>query len=395
MWKRSAALFVFVVVPFLGGCNEWLKVQLKAQNNETVNAAVSIERKGKQGESYGPKDFMVNSKAEVSQEFQARKGGEVSIKYRFSDSDIWIQAEPRTVPNELPPGEDSLSVVQELRPIQQWNQADAKQSLISLANTVEGTPGFPKTDPEDARQGVLGWLQIIDCDRSGNYKGKLWEYRLAPTMEKIPQHGLNISRNTKVINRDIFSDASLTIPLYADISNKFESNSLYNTSWEVQHYAIEYINGDFVVDNSMTSIPAATKASILSILQQNPNAKLIYVHRLAVVQSAIFSYKAGRSVKDTAKASIMTVAKGSFVYSFEESETQYASVPPSVVGIKYFDFGDYTKVKELTYFKSAGGGTSIMTSGVAETETPSGFVRIKSNQLPGRSAPIILGPVMK
>ena len=223
----------------------------------------------------------------------------VSLDNRFdlSSRDVHDSGEPQTI-------------VEVLRPIKRYDDAEARQTFNSLASTL-GLNGKQFTNEDAAREFGTVWIK-----NANNIRLSQWIMRkvtIDSAAKQTYKRKVNVQGST-------VSAVSANVPLFTSIAGGLEQNHLYLLQWDIVYHP--FTNNQLAA-NMFDGVNQDTLKAMLAGLNADTGSSLCYFSSGQIIKSLLYSVTKGR--KNTASGSLsystIFTANSSYVFDAQDAET--------------------------------------------------------------------------
>jgi hypothetical protein len=223
----------------------------------------------------------------------------VSLDNRFdlSSRDVHDSGEPQTI-------------VEVLRPIKRYDDAEARQTFSSLASTL-GLNGKQFTSEDAAREFGTVWIK-----NASNTRLSQWNIRqvaIDSAAKQTYKRKVNVQGST-------VSAVSANVPLFTSIAGGLEQNHLYLLQWDIVYHPF---TNNQLATNMFDGVKSDTLKAVLAGLSADAGAALCYFSSGQVIKSLLYSVTKGRKNNASGSLSYSTVftANSSYVFDAQDAET--------------------------------------------------------------------------
>jgi len=222
-----------------------------------------------------------------------------SLENRFdlSSRDVHDSGEPQTI-------------VEYLRPIKRYDDAEARQTFNSLVSTL-GLSGRQFTNEDAAREFGTVWIK-----NSSNVRLSQWNIRkvsIDSAAKQTYKRKVNVQGST-------LSAVTANVPLFTSIAGGLEQSHLYLLQWDIVYHP--FTNNQLSA-NMFDGVSQDTLNAMLAGLSSNNGATLCYYSAGQVIKSLLYSVTKGRKNAASGSMSYSTIftANSSYVFDAQDAET--------------------------------------------------------------------------
>jgi hypothetical protein len=298
------------------------------KNNLMGNSSYPIDKASKD-----PNSNVITPFTAKPIEIKCFQGGLIKMKYKAGSSG----AEYTIDPVDVPKSKDNLIRTFDLNGFTNYSANNDKARFIELGNQLNltGVKEFSRLVDIVPQLGTLVVGKLKD--------NKLTNVDFIPvTTVKFEFSTPNTIQESKLTEKSVMTDLSVTIPIYGSIASSMVNDEVHSVRYNVSYYTY---NNSTQISSIVNSFNTEEKKSLLANLRLlDKDMKIYILRKFDVLEDATFAVTGGTKIEIKGSASIAAVStlSGSYIFNAQESKT--ISIPSKAYNIVY---DEWMSVDEL------------------------------------------------
>jgi hypothetical protein len=289
------------------------------KNNLMGNSSYSIDKASK-----APNSNVITPFTAQPIEIKCFQGGLIKMKYKAGSSG----AEYTIDPVDVPKSKDNLIRTFDLNGFTNYSANNDKARFLELGTQLNltGVKEFSRLVDIVPQLGTLVVGKLKD--------NKLTNVDFIPvTPVKFEFSTPNTISESKLTEKSVMSDLSISIPIYGNIASSMVNDDVHSVRYNVSYYTY---NNSTQISTIVNSFNTEQKKSLLANLRLFDNDMKIYILRkFDVLEDATFAVTGGTKIEIKGSASIAAVSTLSGSYIFNAQESKSISIPSKAYNIVY------------------------------------------------------------